>query len=650
MKKKFKSIVLFTIFVMNAFFVPNIGVNAEEINDSFGLHGKELAIVTKGTFVANNSATGATDESYLSLTDSYNDEYHANDLSLYNPNRIGGKKIVLDDLKYNQTSNTYYVTDDGVTFWHFELATNMEVADEVQGSKSSSVNGYFKWYYIYTVDEVGNKKYLNLNFGGTTNKNTVEISDVAEPVAVTKVNDDGNPGTEYALWGHYTRSSYIDDPEKALNILIPVMEVDDKKLGYNFGLFTGATKFKKGDVTRMFVLAEKQIDEKEVTSIPNVISGSNEFKSKITMYDYNYLINHTGAGLNGFKFYNGNSFNEALQVSKDGYGVSYSQTNVGSVTDFTIDKKLDENGYPTTSLGSLDYLFNNEKVSGKTVVGTATNSGGLFQKDSTGHYYYDSTVNAAYFNGSTFTLYDSVVRPSYTEVASEEYNLDERKGNFLPFNNISKNTISAYDVDATTSGVKAYRFNGVDDGIADLWFGMLMEASFLMPEDGLVNGEDMVFEVTGDDIQLVYIDGVLVLTNDGVSRYTTINFKTGQVSALDSDDEVVTIAKLFYNADVVHNPDGKPYIIGNTLNPDIEHDIKFFYIERGGNLSTFKFKFNLLQHVDVEPTPDTSDEVVNPSTSDSIVSKVVVPLVVVSVILLISGVKYLNLRKDNKIN
>lgn len=58
---------------------------------------------------------------------------------------------------------------------------------------------------------------------------------------------------------------------------------------------------------------------------------------------------------------------------------------------------------------------------------------------------------------------------------------------------------------------------------------------------------------------------------------------------------------------VKKNSDGKSNISGNTLNPDVQHTIKFFYVERGGNLSYFNLNTNLYQNVIVE-NPSTGIE------------------------------------------
>lgn len=60
---------------------------------------------------------------------------------------------------------------------------------------------------------------------------------------------------------------------------------------------------------------------------------------------------------------------------------------------------------------------------------------------------------------------------------------------------------------------------------------MTMSAKFIQPKDGKINGNNMVFEFSGDDDVWVYIDGVLVLDIGGIHNEVlgSINFADGTV-------------------------------------------------------------------------------------------------------------------------
>lgn len=253
---------------------------------------------------------------------------------------------------------------------------------------------------------------------------------------------------------------------------------------------------------------------------------------------------------------------------------------------------------------------------------------GLFQKDSIGNYYYNSAHNAAFFNGDEFELYDYALLPSG--------NQNTAGGNFLPFNQAhstgrlietdpgwQNNQRVNYPINDRT-----YRLNGVyqnDDvtmgrnAVTDLWFGMYFEIEFAMTPNGLLeiadtngDGENeyvpLEFEFAGDDDVLVYIDDVLCLDIGrvhGISK-ASIDFSTGKVTS-DAPSTSTGNTNLYalYNAvgkagaataadddnstvEFVENDDGQMIFKGNSV-----HTLKFFYLERGGNISNCYIRYNL---------------------------------------------------------
>lgn len=204
-----------------------------------------------------------------------------------------------------------------------------------------------------------------------------------------------------------------------------------------------------------------------------------------------------------------------------------------------------------TSDESLDYLFNTKEEDGKKVVEGADH---LFQQDADGYYYYDSSKNIAVIDEDTnnFKVYS------------------KSSGLFNPFKLASEN-------------------NSLNSH-----FGMTIETSFVLPENGQVNGQDMVFEFTGDDDVWVFIDDVLVLDIGGIHGAVsgTINFNSGKVwidqvnqgtlGNSEETPETLTIQQLFEAAGAEWNDE--------TYSP---HTLKFFYLERGAGSSNCKIRFNL---------------------------------------------------------
>lgn len=254
---------------------------------------------------------------------------------------------------------------------------------------------------------------------------------------------------------------------------------------------------------------------------------------------------------------------------------------------------------------------------------------GLFQKE--GNYFvYDSGKNAAWYNPNTqkFELYNYVVRPAYTTFSTAGTN-----GNFLPFNqghtqgredyqtatyvkeytyNNGSETVNATatiakpDTVSTkpTGALTAYRLNGNSrNSEVDLWFGMNLEFDFNQPKGGIKGNDAMVFEFLGDDDVFVYIDNVLILDIGGTHGAQTgkINFATGAVTNPASYGQYAESSTLYalMKAALGNDLDETQFIDSNgdgtkdTFKDFTTHNLKFYYLERGGNISYCRLKFNM---------------------------------------------------------
>ncbi len=143
------------------------------------------------------------------------------------------------------------------------------------------------------------------------------------------------------------------------------------------------------------------------------------------------------------------------------------------------------------------------------------------------------------------------------------------------------------------------------DEDTNFFFGMDMSMNFMMPKNGYTgkNGDTpMVFSFSGDDDVWVYVDGALFLDLSGIHRHVggKIDFVNGTVSYYGLDEKTGDV-----------NMDAEPYasfsftelfkaagMEDTTLNskgtfPDhSNHELKFYYMERGSGSSVCSINFN----------------------------------------------------------
>lgn len=316
----------------------------------------------------------------------------------------------------------------------------------------------------------------------------------------------------------------------------------------------------------------------------------------INMFNYDSSVNETLKGSFPFRVKEPNQDTDNQVNWRLGY-VDVEPTNVELV-----------GGYPkiTSNSGTADLssIFS-PATNNNYYKGTAEGGGYLFSKDADGYYEYDSSQNAAYFNkkSNTFTVYNQTVAPAYRPEST----------NFFPFNELTKQTIKKQDGNhliLNGRDKKNWEEHPKKNGDPDLWFGMSMSFDFVMPEGGQIktangNKQDMIFEFSGDDDVYVFVDDRLVLQLGGYHGAWTgsINFNTGTVQTTTDKTQQVQSQDLWNN-----NEKFEDYST---------HNFKFFYLERGGDISNCKIKFNLqsipensLQIAKNVTTNSTNDDVV----------------------------------------
>lgn len=306
-----------------------------------------------------------------------------------------------------------------------------------------------------------------------------------------------------------------------------------------------------------------------------------------------------------------------------------------------VDSNLGADGYPHVAVSgnSLDYLFaprtnvGGDQSAYKTVY---TDVNRLLQKD--GNFLtYNSDKNYAYFNTDTkeFDVYNTTY-----EIINDNHHYKDDINN-IKFD--SDGNPIKYD-ERKDPGFKIgfFPFDQYDESRKDPnydgngfnhHFGMTMEASFTNPEEENLpvnestgKKEPITFKYSGDDDMWVFVDGRLILDIGGIHEPTggMIDFTNGLVwvqdnekgislndvktqitgwSIITDDDEwedlpkpigintseqssdkwIVSRISDFYD-DGTHNWNASK--IG-------EHEIKMFYLERGGCYSNLAMEMNL---------------------------------------------------------
>lgn len=260
-----------------------------------------------------------------------------------------------------------------------------------------------------------------------------------------------------------------------------------------------------------------------------------------------------------------------------------------------VSNSLGDDGYPSLQEGmryrlgyrdyetrsqSLAYLFN--PLVSNTYKKSYPNATGLLRLDADGYYYYDSTQNFASYDkdAGRFVLYDGAA------VDGSGF-ADSTKGMFFPFN-----TAEQVFTQESLNGSGPLQ-STVGPGGLNHYFGLSMTSYFMQPADGKSNGEDMVFEFSGDDDVWVFIDGKLVGDVGGIHERVglSINFATGAIRIYNTS---TAGGSRTYKETSLQAIFGSENLENGTFKAGSYHTLKFYYLERGSGPSNLSLKYNLV--------------------------------------------------------
>ena len=289
-------------------------------------------------------------------------------------------------------------------------------------------------------------------------------------------------------------------------------------------------------------------------------------------------------------------------------GGTYGEHN-GSITKGLYSRVTGSDGYPTLTRN------NNKSIKDLFLATDKTEVNHLFIQsvyDETGYFYYNSAENFATLKDNNrnttkkFTVYNQLGTPS------DKSDYWFKRGNFMPYNRLDTGKVrnyNLYDDEGTLLDGSDPRYYEALYGFKEtenFLFGMYGWAEFYQPVDGQVNDEDMIFEFTGDDDMVVYIDGVLVLDLGGIhdAQSGYINFADGKVGFTDHATNTNVVWKetnIYDQYSAAVQLEKTSWKEGTkTFADGTKHKIQFFYMERGLGASNLKIKVN------IPPIPDGS--------------------------------------------
>lgn len=259
-----------------------------------------------------------------------------------------------------------------------------------------------------------------------------------------------------------------------------------------------------------------------------------------------------------------------------------------------FDYKADSNYKDYANVGGDATVYGNFLPFNKVTEENITVDGAVYYNQIT-----DGILNA---DGNTYYTEIHAVDESYTAFRNAAGSLEKYGLNNTAADKVLAGTKAmfkdAYDEIVQVNGGDVMTAR-LEDKL-DLGFGMTVDFDFYMPQGGKVNGEAMEFDFLGDDDVFVYVgiwtgeeyEYKLVLDIGGIheAKNGNIDFSTGAVADWPCSNTAArtgrTLRSIFGDAYA-------EYFDGDTFADFTKLSLKFFYLERGGNISYCRLRFNI---------------------------------------------------------
>lgn len=362
--------------------------------------------------------------------------------------------------------------------------------------------------------------------------------------------------------------------------------------------------------------------EKFNRAIAQYANGVNNSSWTTPLYFGDFNTDKDGYQKDGYAGYGVSNLKKFLSVPNNSNATSSGTSgSVAGLADVTLadNKKLSKNGV-TMPYFDEDWLVKNG-------YGTVVHSDFPMRKTTDGHgqdyYEYDS------LNGKDNCYFDGYENLASGGNLTMNYAGGKSNSVYDALSGFSKSTINNpgfFPFDRQ----KDHSNNGYDFG-----FGMRLDLDFTLGANGKTNGEDTVFNFSGDDDLWVYLDGVLVLDMGGDHKMSQgcIDFTTLK-SYVNNIDTTYQGSDLVYKNDTSKSGYGYsaefPLLFSdstartgsskfNNNNVNAHHTLTVFYMERGMIESNLKVGFNfepITDSLDVTKKVDTSN--VNPKLQTAV--------------------------------